>query len=478
MENDEFFFRAGEDSPFVVALQLDVLDTGLNLNVSARDEMFNVFYYSRGESRDAALHMYLESGKRIWSTLKRALEWHFGDLSKLESVLDFASGYGRVSRFIVNDIPADRVWISEIDRQAVRFQEEIFGVHGLLTTSLPEEFVPERQFDCVLVSSLFTHLPERRFLGWLQELLGVVKESGLLAFSVHDTSLCADAGEAPLVFRESSESGSLSTAEYGSTWVTESYVRSSLASLAPECGLQVWRIPRGLANYQDLFVVTRGEGKPTAKAFPHECRGGVDGFVEHCQLSAAPGLALQGWLLDRLTKEPVREVRAYVSGQLVARSDQLADRREVEQAFPGDAGVGQGWRLDIPLPRRHFLKAPLRVVAVGADGFPSAFLETTVEAILTQTALWSRLGFEGAQAELREQIRRTEELAAAEAARAREREARAHERIAALEVERDGESARALGLEDRIAAMRASRFWKLRNRWFAWKRRLRLTTEE
>jgi len=243
MEKTEFFFRDGEDCPLVVALHLGVLDTGVDLNVSARDEMFNVFFYGRGESRDLALHMYLESGKRIWNTLRQILEWHFGDLAKLSSLLDFASGYGRVSRFIASDVGPERVWISEIDPEAVRFQQETFGVHGLLTTSLPEEFVPGRQFDCILVSSLFTHLPERRFLGWLERLLSLVKEGGLLAFSVHDTCLFAEAGEAPIVFRESSESGSLKTSEYGSTWVTESYVRESLAKLAPEGGLQVRRLP-------------------------------------------------------------------------------------------------------------------------------------------------------------------------------------------------------------------------------------------
>ncbi|HZF12184.1 MAG TPA: hypothetical protein VFE33_25640, partial [Thermoanaerobaculia bacterium] len=71
MNDFRFFFRDGEDSPLVAALQLDVLAAGTPLSVSAADEMFNVFYYGRGESRDLALHMYLESGKRIWKTFRQ-----------------------------------------------------------------------------------------------------------------------------------------------------------------------------------------------------------------------------------------------------------------------------------------------------------------------------------------------------------------------------------------------------------------------
>ena len=58
------------------------------------------------------------------------------------------------------------------------------------------------------------------------------------------------------------------------------------------------------------------------------------------------------------------------------------------------------------------------------------------------------------------------------------REAQAQARIAELHTEIESGRSREEGLAARIAAMRASRFWKLRDRWFVWKRWLRLTTEE
>ena len=88
----DFYFRDGEDCPLLTALQPEVVTAGVNLTVSGRDEMFRLFHYGRGEAWDLALHLYLESGKKIWRTLRRVLEWRFGELSRVSSLLDFAAG--------------------------------------------------------------------------------------------------------------------------------------------------------------------------------------------------------------------------------------------------------------------------------------------------------------------------------------------------------------------------------------------------
>ncbi|MES1240590.1 MAG: class I SAM-dependent methyltransferase [Acidobacteriota bacterium] len=457
MGNDHFFLQGRDDSPLAAALHLDVVAAGTCLSVDARDEMFKIFYYGRGESTDLALHMYLESGKHIWRSLRRVLEQHFGRLGEIESLLDFAAGYGRVTRHIAADLPPDRIWVSEIDPGAVEFQEKTFGVHGLLSTTEPEAFRPGREFSCVLVSSLFTHLPDARFLAWLERLLSVVKEGGLLAFSVHDISIAPEPDPGTgLLFHPSSESGSLSNQEYGSTWVTEGYVRGRLAALALS-GLQVSRIPRGLASFQDLYVVTKG-ASPT---LPDSLRGGVDGFVEECRLDTRRRLTLQGWVIDRHTKTAVREARFHLDGELVGRSDALIDRPEVAANFPGDAGVGQGWRIEIELPRKSDLSmAVLRVDVLGSDGFVSTIAEGPVASFLTRLALYRRIERER---EIRGEQERFAQRLAEEEARSRALELGLRDEVRQLEV--------------RIAAMKASRFWKLRDRWFALKRRLGLTTE-
>lgn len=458
MGNDHFFLQGRDDSPLAAALHLDLLEAGTCLTVDARDEMFKIFYYGRGESIDLALHLYLESGKHIWRSLRRVLEWHFGRLDRIESLLDFAAGYGRVTRHMARDLGPERVWISEIDPGAVEFQTTTLGVNGILSTTDPEAFDPGRKLSCITVSSLFTHLPDARFRQWLDKLLSLVQEGGLLAFSVHDMGIAPepDPGDG-ILFHPSSESGSLSTAEYGSTWVTEDYVRGCLAQLAPD--LPVRRIPRGLASFQDLYIVTRGAN---ASATPLDSlRGGVDGFVEECRLDTRRRLILQGWVIDRHTKTAVREVRFHLGGDLVERTEALIDRPEVAANYPGDGGVGQGWRTELELPEACDLsRAVLRIEALGSDGFVSILAEGTVESFLIRLALYRRFERERENLSLQETIRSERERFERQLA---DEKAALRNEIQQLEV--------------RIAAMKASRFWKLRDRWFALKRRLRLTDE-
>jgi SAM-dependent methyltransferase len=461
-----FFFRDGEDSPLLVALHADVVAAGTRLSVSAQDEMFMAFYYGRGESLEAALHMYVESGQRIWRALRAAIEWRFGGLERVGSLLDFAAGYGRVTRFIATDLPPERLWIAEIDRGAVAFQEETFGVHGLATTPLPEEFAPGRDFDCILVSSLFTHLPEERFRGWLARLLARVRPGGLLALSVHDAALSPEEAGRDFSFRPQSESGSLPGAEYGSTWVSEGYVRGEVRALAGGGELAVHRIPRGLASYQDLYLVTKG-GAPAGGedgAALRRLRGGADGHVEDCRLTAARRLELAGWVTDRATRRPVRQLAALLDGSPVARTSAFADRPEVAAAFAGDAAAGQGWRLEVPLPLRCDLaRATLRLAAEGDDGFETCLVEGSLEAMIARGALMRGVLLEEERAALRADLARA-------AAHLREVQAAHRGELARRDLERER-------LQAEIAAMRNSRFWKLRDRWFAVKRWLRLTTE-
>jgi hypothetical protein len=389
------------------------------------------------------------------------LEWHFGQLDRVGSLLDFAAGYGRVTRHMARSLGPERVWISEIDPGAVEFQTATLGVHGILSTTDPEAFDPGRKLSCITVSSLFTHLPDARFRQWLEKLLSLVEDGGLLAFSVHDMTIAPEPDPGGgILFHPSSESGSLSTAEYGSTWVTEEYVRACLAQLAP--GLSVHRIPRGLASFQDLYIVTKGASASSASLDDlWGLRGGVDGFVEECRLDTRRRLILQGWVIDRHTKTVVQEIRFHLDGKLLERTEVLIDRPEVAANYPGDAGVGQGWRAELALPDSWDLsRAVLRIDALGSDGFVSTLAEGTVESFLIRLALYRRFERERENLSLQQTI-------------LGERE-RFEQRLADERIALGNEIGR---LEVHIAAMKASRFWKIRDRWFALKRLLGLTTE-
>jgi SAM-dependent methyltransferase len=459
MPSDHLAYSNSSDSVIVQALCRDLLNRDINLNISDVDEMLLFFLYAQGNSFDQAVAMYLDSGRRIWATQRQILAWRFGSLEWGGNILDFASGYGRVARHIVAEVPRDRVWVSDIYAEGVAFQERQLGVHGLVSTTDPADFRCDTSFDCILVSSLFTHLPESSFLAWLQRLGSLLTGSGVLLFSVHDESLrppgAAAMPASGMLFEEQSESGSLDTKDYGTSWVTEDFVRSAVQRAVGNC--PVLRIPRGLASFQDLYVVLKGE-EPSPAAFSGlMVDREADGFLEHCSWAGKRSLRLSGWVADRVTGRPPLEVRVRIDDVLVASCRDLQPRPSVGQAFVNDPTEAVGWQVTVDLPATSTPEsARLSVRPVAVDGQELDLYSGPVAAACLRTA---QLDTVMLQQELRQ------------------REAAHREELARHEELLGGARARAEELVQRIHAMEASRFWKARNLWFRFKRALGLTRE-
>jgi SAM-dependent methyltransferase len=95
-------------------------------------------------------------------------------------VLEFASGYGRVTRHL----KIDNLTASDVHQQAGVFTATELGVRFIPAPATPEPFTVER-FDYVFVLSLFSHLPDRTFGPWLSVLLDLLTPSGYLMFTTH-----------------------------------------------------------------------------------------------------------------------------------------------------------------------------------------------------------------------------------------------------------------------------------------------------
>jgi SAM-dependent methyltransferase len=442
---------------------------GVDLGVHEEDEMWRIFYYRGSQNFDQSLVMYFHSGWKIWSTYRQILAWRFGEPGRVGKILDFASGYGRVTRFIVHDIPPERVWVSDISARGVEFQRQRFGVHGIVSTADPADFRCDERFDAILVSSLFSHLPAGTFLAWLRLLWSLLSPGGILVFSVHDEALLpaghpgkGELAARGLYFEEESESGSLSKAQYGTAWVSEEYVRAALDRMAAMTadipGLSVARYPRGFASLQDLYVAV---DRPGVDFSGLDVTGGVDGVLNHCGFVFPRQIQMSGWGVDRASGEPLREIRVRIDGQAVGSSTDFHPHLGAAALYPMENVQPVGWQLAFDLPQgSDHASALLTLTAVDAAGREHGLFEGPLHVALLQTA---RMGLH--YSHLEQQRTRTEHEA--ELARLR---ADAEERIELARLRADA-------LEARIAAMRASRFWKLRNRWFALKRLLGLTDE-
>lgn len=418
------------------------------------DYMLRFFLLQHHGHWEGALVDYFSTGLSASRTLDRLLSWWFGAARREVKVLDFASGFGRVTRYLVQHLAPRRLWVADIFPTAVEFQQRCFGVHGFSSSAEPEQLECSETFDCVVATSLFSHLPEETFEPWLRRLVALLRPGGLLLLSVHDHSLRPIMGREPrggpgtqsavagIEFEPASEIPELAAESYGTTWVDEAFVRRAVAAAAG--GARCVRLPRALSSFQDIYAVgLDNEREPP----PHV--GDPVGHLEGAARSPdGRWITLNGWAHDLHGAGAVTlEVR--VDGELVARCPVELSRPDVAAVF-GTTDLNASWALSVGSPAgRLAAETMLSLTAVSARGGQFLLHLGSIEG----TELGLRLRQEAAARELAER-----NAAAALAA----------ESLA------ESKAAAALAAESRlsseIGSMRASRFWKLHDVWWGLRR--------
>ncbi|HEX6177579.1 MAG TPA: class I SAM-dependent methyltransferase, partial [Thermoanaerobaculia bacterium] len=317
-------FQKEERHPMVDTLLRARIPRGGELNraIDERDDMLDFALTLFHHDRDAALTNYFQNGLEQFEVLKHIAAWR----GPVRRMLDFASGYGRLTRFLVHQQLADEITVSDILEGGMEFQAREFGVRTILSTTSPEDFQAPEKYDLIFVASLFTHLPPSTFTPWLRRLVELLEPRGLLAFSVHDESIAPEKVGEGINFESRSESRVLDTNEYGSTWVTEAYVREQLAAIDP--GLACVRMPRALAEWQDLYVVSPS---PLDNA---RLRRAPKGFIEHCD-TTADGILFTGWAT--VGDEAPDRVEVRIDDEVVATARTFHPRDDVAQSFGAGA---------------------------------------------------------------------------------------------------------------------------------------------
>lgn len=292
------------------------------------DEMFSWNLQSLRGSREAAAVLYFSTGRQIADTVFAARRWRFATRDA-GTLLDFASGFGRATRYLVREISPDAVWICDVDKDAVAFCEAAFGVCGLVSTAGAEAFAPGRRFDTIAASSFFSHMPADRFEEWLARLYALLSPGGLLIFSVHGQTLLGEPADwsAGIVFRGESETRRLDPENYGTSWVLPEFVRGAAARASGGEGLLHFE-PFGLCGHQDLYLLAKPPSLPdAAPAIARVPRGELDAFE-------------------------IRGHESLLAGGFV-ESDSEVDvlflvRNEIRQICPAEAGgARRRWRFEV-----------------------------------------------------------------------------------------------------------------------------------
>lgn len=447
-------YRAAEEHPFVEAFLEHFCGRRLAREIHPGDSMLDFCRWQFHGDRDHALVHYFYSGWLACQAYERLLRDRFGDRRGLE-ILDFASGYGRVVRHLVARRPDDRVTVAEVLPQAVAFQRRLLGVEGLVSSADPEDFTAPGDFDAIFVASLFSHLPRHRLEGWLRRLASLLRPGGMLVFSTHGEEVLLP-GRAlqddGFYFEGVSETGDLDLAEYGSAWMSEGYT----AGLVERCvdGPLSWRrFPRALWHFQDLYVLVREQTDLSTLS----ARCEPEGYLEGCNLAADGELELRGWAVDHESGEPP-EVVVQLAGQERATAYPETVRSDVEARLGSADRPPAGWRVAVPAGGSPIHPdTPLLVTARTAEGARGLLYLGTVHG----ASLLCRLRDQSFRLD-------AERLAHHQTAERLDRE------LATVRQALGDSRRRQSLLEARIAAMEASRFWALRNRWFRIKKALRL----
>jgi SAM-dependent methyltransferase len=206
-------------------------------------------------NEDAA--WFLETGRLGAETLRSLFARHQIDIDRMESILDFGCGCGRVMRHL-RDFENVRLHGTDSNAAAIAWCDQHFNFAEFSTNRLepPTRYRPH-SFDAIYAFSVFTHLPEALQLAWMHELRRIVKPGGYVVVTLHGDYYLPHISEAARVKYLRGEPVVLGEEVVGqnrcSAFHPESYVRNVLAR-----GFEIVDfIPQGaLGNpKQDLYLL-------------------------------------------------------------------------------------------------------------------------------------------------------------------------------------------------------------------------------
>jgi hypothetical protein len=235
---------------------------GVKADIHPQDFIFHFLIdNSVFESKQAAVKYYFDDGANSAEKLRELLERHCDIGEQPFKMLEFASGYGCVSRHILQKIPTCELTACDIHAEAIQFLEQTLGIDAIPSTSQPEDLPTHNQYDVVFALSFFSHMPKVTFGRWLSKLIELIEDGGFLLFTTHglataphmpDTKFDAEG----YYFVSSSEQKDLDTAEYGTSVIKPAYVFSKIFEIE---GSEILYFKEAAWwGHQDLYILRKG----------------------------------------------------------------------------------------------------------------------------------------------------------------------------------------------------------------------------
>ncbi len=210
---------------------------GVSPRIHEKDYIFRfVLSHPCFETKSDAIQYYFRDGKNSARTFRNLVDRWFAYEAKPLDILEFASGYGAVSRHLKYLLHPHLLHCCDIHPQANRFVSSELNLPTIQSTDLPGELQLPRSFDVIFALSFFSHMPELTWACWLKRLYDGLKVGGVLIFTTHGNKSLTHFPHAELNlsgfwYESSSEQEDLKTVLYGQTITSSYYVNSRLADL-------------------------------------------------------------------------------------------------------------------------------------------------------------------------------------------------------------------------------------------------------
>jgi len=237
-------------------------EPGYVTKIHDEDFIFQFLFNHPGfETRVDTVHYYFNDSKKSADTLNDLV---FDELKLAKqqgvSILEFACGYGAVTRHLSSLVSPAELVSSDIHQAANEFISKELGVRTIQSSSSPDGYPMDEKFDVVFALSFFSHMPMQTWSEWLKTLYSLVKDGGHLIFTTQGLESRKFHGDPEIPengfwFASNSEQKDLDVNEYGQTIVTVDYVTREVSKVL---GVPVKIVKEACWwEHQDLYVVQK-----------------------------------------------------------------------------------------------------------------------------------------------------------------------------------------------------------------------------
>jgi SAM-dependent methyltransferase len=152
-------------------------------DIHERDLLFQYIHRIKFQGDyEKAVRDYFEDGKNCCRRFTQLCAEHKPE--GVKTVLDFASGYGRVARHSAEFMPGVAWTCCDIHPEAVEFLRS-HGLPAIPSTHDPQAWTSPQSYDAVLALTFFSHMPDHNFGPRLRSIFDAVAPGGIMVFTTH-----------------------------------------------------------------------------------------------------------------------------------------------------------------------------------------------------------------------------------------------------------------------------------------------------